>query len=637
MPRTSVFISYSRRDKRWLDQIKEFLAPVVRDRVDQWDDTRTPPGAKWFEEIQRALDSASVAVLLVSQHFLSSEFILQEELPNFLEAAGRGELTIIWVPVSASSYKYSPIAELQAAIDPDKPLANLPAARRQMALVAIADAIAQALNVQPVAAASKQKAVLLYKRWSDVDEEAVQFLDSELRKRGMTVFIDRAVPAGVTWGQRLAGEISNADVVIPLISDSSVNSEMLAREVAIAFEASRKNGGAPRILPIRLGYRGRLPKALEMLNPIQHLEWESIEDGEGNIEQLWRAIRSAAAPNTAPAQNDAPSEEEVYIERECDRELDTAIRLRERLIIIRGARQIGSTSLIGRSLRKAKQSGAKVLYTDFQAFNHDQLASVDQMYRALAEWADETLDLNTDFGQVWRDGSAPNWNFGRYLRRHVLPHCERLVWALDEVDRLFAYPWVEEFFRFLRSWYNNHALSSEPHRLTFVIASGNERYQFITELNESPFNVGVSIQMRDFKLEEIGELAYRSGVIGTREELARFYDMFDGVPSLIRMGLVELRKTSLDDLLAIAPEDNGPFGDHLRGMLMIVINSDRVSVVRSVLEGKVSISPRDFVLLRRSGILAGDSNTNVRFRCHLYREYFSRHLHSASATAGKEV
>jgi hypothetical protein len=498
--------------------------------------------------------------------------------------------------------------------------------------VAIADVIAQALNVQPVAAATKQKAVLLYKRWSDIDEEVVQFLDAELRNRGMAVFIDRAVPAGMIWGHRVAGEISNADVVIPVISEASVNSEMLAREVAIAFEASRKNGGTPRILPIRLGFRGRLPKALEMLNPIQHLEWESIEEGARQIEQLWRAIRTPAAE-----QIDAPSEEETYIERECDRELDNAIRLRERLIIIRGARQIGSTSLIGRSLRKAKQSGAKVLYTDFQAFNHEQLASVDQMYRALAEWADETLDLNTDFGQVWRDGSAPNWNFGRYLRRNVLPHCERLVWALDEVDRLFAYPWVEEFFRFLRAWYNNHALSSEPHRLTFVIASGNERYQFITELNESPFNVGVSIQMRDFSLEEIGELAYRSGVIGTKEELTRFYGMFEGVPYVIRIALAELRQTSLDHLLASAPNDNAPFGDHLRGMLAIVVNSERMNAVRSVLEGEISISPRDFVLLRRSGILAGDSNTNVRFRCPLYREYFSRNLHSASATAGKEV
>lgn len=138
---------------------------------------------------------------------------------------------------------------MQAAIDPDKPLANLPAGRRQLALVTIADAIAQALNVQPAGAVSKQKAVLLYKRWSDIDEEVVQFLDSELRKRGMAVFIDRAVPAGATWGQRLAGEISNANVVIPLISEASVNSEMLGREVAIAFEASRKNGGAPRILP----------------------------------------------------------------------------------------------------------------------------------------------------------------------------------------------------------------------------------------------------------------------------------------------------------------------------------------------------------------------------------------------------
>jgi len=63
----SVFVSYSRKDQRWLKRFQVMLKPCVRnDRVTLWADTKLKAGDKWREEIQLAISAADVAVLLVS-------------------------------------------------------------------------------------------------------------------------------------------------------------------------------------------------------------------------------------------------------------------------------------------------------------------------------------------------------------------------------------------------------------------------------------------------------------------------------------------------------------------------------------------------------------------------------------------
>jgi formylglycine-generating enzyme required for sulfatase activity/energy-coupling factor transporter ATP-binding protein EcfA2 len=147
MKRTQVFISYSHRDKKWLEELQITLKPDVRDhRLDVWDDTTIPKGAKWREEIKKALDKASVAVLLVSRYFFASDFIADNELPDLLDAAEKEGLVILWVSVSASSYEGTRIAAYQSVNDPSKPLDTLTTARRSRAFVEIVKGIERAFE-----------------------------------------------------------------------------------------------------------------------------------------------------------------------------------------------------------------------------------------------------------------------------------------------------------------------------------------------------------------------------------------------------------------------------------------------------------------------------------------------------------
>ena len=140
--RDHVFVSYSHEDREWLSRLTLILRPLTRSgELRVWADTAIEPGGSWREELERALDAAGVAVLLVSPHFLGSDFIAHNELPPLLEAARTRGLKIIWIAISASMYEATPIARYQAANDPKRPLDRMAIGEANTELVRIAEII----------------------------------------------------------------------------------------------------------------------------------------------------------------------------------------------------------------------------------------------------------------------------------------------------------------------------------------------------------------------------------------------------------------------------------------------------------------------------------------------------------------
>jgi hypothetical protein len=141
--RTKVFISYSHADKEWLDRLKRHLKPLVREgNLDCWDDTHIRPGDDWKQEIQNALDTAQVAVLLISADFFASDFIDETELPPLLDAAKAKGVRILPVILSASRFARNPaLARFQTVNQPDRPLAKMSPAEQDDVLDYVAQII----------------------------------------------------------------------------------------------------------------------------------------------------------------------------------------------------------------------------------------------------------------------------------------------------------------------------------------------------------------------------------------------------------------------------------------------------------------------------------------------------------------
>jgi internalin A len=145
--RSGVFISYSHKDADWLKKLQTMMSPLIRNNtVAVWWDGKIKPSQKWREEIDKALASAKVGVLLVSPDFLASNFINDNELPYLLGAAERHAVKLIWVLLRNCLYDKTAIASYQAAHDVSKPLNSLRGARLDAALVAICKAIEEAAN-----------------------------------------------------------------------------------------------------------------------------------------------------------------------------------------------------------------------------------------------------------------------------------------------------------------------------------------------------------------------------------------------------------------------------------------------------------------------------------------------------------
>jgi WD40 repeat protein len=161
-PRDLVFISYSHRDRVWLDRLLIFLKPYIRQNLKVWADPYIETGGEWRRDIHAALSRSCVGVLLLSADFLASDFIYDDELPPRLREAGTGAITLVIIPVTASSYETTPLAARQFVHPPDKPLDGLPEPERNAAFVHIVKEIANAAQ-KAVSDITSQPAPVLHR------------------------------------------------------------------------------------------------------------------------------------------------------------------------------------------------------------------------------------------------------------------------------------------------------------------------------------------------------------------------------------------------------------------------------------------------------------------------------------------
>ena len=495
---------------------------------------------------------------------------------------------------------------------------------------------------QPEAGSNRQakQVAIAYKAHAQPDGRLLDFLHDHLTRHGYRVFIDRHLTIGVAWAQEIENKIRGSDAVIVLLSAASNQSEMVAYEVEIAHEAAQTRG-KPVLLPVRVAYSGPLTEPLaRLLGPLQQCLWQDPDDDHRLLAQMLHALENP--PTTRPASQRTklepvggavPLDSQFYVVRPADEEFRTAIARQDSVVLVKGARQMGKTSLLARGLQQARDAGAQVILTDFQTLNAAHLESAETLYLTLAEWIAGQLELEAAAQATWNPRRGPNINFQRFLRKEILEKLSGpLVWGLDEVDRLFTCKFGSEVFGLFRSWHNARSLDPAGpwSKLTLAIAYATEAHLFITDVNQSPFNVGTRLTLEDFALEQVGELNRRYGSpLRTNAELLEFYRLVGGHPYLVRRGLHELvtKSGGLSTFAGQTDRDEGVFGDHLRRILVLLVkNPELLETVRGLLQGRPCPSVDNFYRLRTAGLIAGDAAQDARLRCKVYETYLGRHL-----------
>lgn len=379
---------------------------------------------------------------------------------------------------------------------------------------------------------------------------------------------------------------------------------------------------------------------LNLLARRQGVELVGVSDLVKAAHALASVSHSSASPLSFDAQGDvAPDSEDRgglplgspdYVVREQDEMLERGVARRPMIVLVKGAHQMGKSSLLVRGIEWARQRGARIVYTDFQKLTPQELLTPTSLFQAFGRMFSRQLRIASSPEANWNPNDSPNMNFEYWLLDHVLPGAGGpIFWFMDEADRMFGTSFYPEIFGLMRSWHNDRQVARLWHNLTIVLAYSAETHLFIRDPHQSPFNVGLRLELSDFTLDQCADLNVRHGSpLGTPRALEQFFALVGGHPYLTQYGLGWMRANEQDlhTFEALAHRDEGPVGDHLRRLRSTVQRSNYADAVSSVLTGRARPSPEAFYHLRSAGVLAGESAEHARLRCRLYEQYLLRSL-----------
>lgn len=143
-----VFVSYSRQDRKWVDELLVRLKPLIRESdFEVWEDSRIRPGSDFMAEIESAIFGCRVALLVVSAHFFASDFIARDEIPKILVQAESKGIKILPLIVGHCRFIKEPqLSRFQALNNPAEPLESLTPAEVSKVLQRAADEVEELLK-----------------------------------------------------------------------------------------------------------------------------------------------------------------------------------------------------------------------------------------------------------------------------------------------------------------------------------------------------------------------------------------------------------------------------------------------------------------------------------------------------------
>ncbi|HEY5961822.1 MAG TPA: AAA-like domain-containing protein [Polyangiaceae bacterium] len=496
-----------------------------------------------------------------------------------------------------------------------------------------------------------------YKRNIEPDETLALELCKSLRELGHEVFIDKVMPAGTQWAKRIESELGQADWLLLLLSRDSVHSEMVRGELEIARRLAAESEHGPKILPVRVSFMLPFPYPLGgYLDGIQWAAWNRDTDTLPLVETIRLALDGSDIPLSRTHPSMAPRSEfesmvptaaaalvdierpehavspksRFYLRRSTDREAVAALRTDVGVTLtIRGPRQMGKTALLNHLNIVACEQKKHTAVVDFKMFNPVALKNPTDLFSQFCAWIAEELDLDPEMDPRW-NRLPPAQACTKFMLSKILkPLGAPLLIAADELDRLFESPVKNEFFGMLRSWHEARAHKPAFENLDLVLVTSTDPENFLDDADGrgSPFNVGATIQLRDFSRAEVDELITLHS-LDRMDEFSRNWLMalLGGHPYLTRRALYLIatdqwkvsRNPNTDELIGPA----SPFSDHLRHYLLQLQSRSRLAVeLKRALSGQACSSPLLFSYLHGAGLLSG-SHTDPSPRCVLYEHFF---------------
>ncbi|MGD1922367.1 MAG: AAA-like domain-containing protein [Pleurocapsa sp.] len=245
------------------------------------------------------------------------------------------------------------------------------------------------------------------------------------------------------------------------------------------------------------------------------------------------------------------------------------------LIKVKSPENMGKTSLAIRILNHARTQKYRTVMLNLQLAEAPVLSDLTKFLRWLMTNITFQLGIESQLNEYWDEDLGSKVSCSAYFQGHILEQIsEPLVLALDEVNHLFEYPEIaKEFLPLLRFWHEEANNFSIWQNLRLVVVHSTDIYVPL-DINQSPFNVGMSITIPEFNFDQVKDLAnryrFQLEVDDLEQSLKSLMNMVGGFPYLIRLAFYALstQPMTFEELLTLAPTSSGIYRSYLQRHLV---------------------------------------------------------------------
>lgn len=531
-----------------------------------------------------------------------------------------------------------------------------------------------------------QPSVLISYRGTGIDQivarnlqPLLQDLDYEPFVRNLDEIIPSPLQAHGASQTQIDCELMHCQGFILILSSRSAVSEMLLEQLKRLYAwRSKAHEIMPRLLAISVDRFETLPLSHDFRHYLEDFliqEWSSDGDLQSMAQWLQNHLqhqRSEADPRLEwlPSQQSSADSSDMktmlspasfssvevpmptaepeipqgqvrlasafYIERPpYEMQCYEAIARPGALIRLKAPRQMGKTSLMARILHQATERGYKAIPISFQHADRDIFQDLGSLLQWFCTKVARKLQISPQIEDHWVDTYGSKDNCTAYFEDYILPEINGpLVLGLDEVDAVFQHPKIaDDFFGLLRAWYEEASYGSDDSKLwehmRLIVVHSTEVYLPL-DVNQSPFNVGLPIDLPAFNQAQVSDLTTRQGIKWTAQEIETLMTLVGGHPYLVRLALYHVahRQLTLKNLCQTAPTESGIYGDHLRRHLWhLERHPELAHAYRAILQASepISLDSERMFKLHSLGLVHLQGNGAIP-SFELYRRYFGDRL-----------
>ncbi len=503
-------------------------------------------------------------------------------------------------------------------------------------------------QVAPDALHKLPNILISYDRREALDQEIAIKLQNALQDFCHRVFLEEDRKTGEAWAERTETILDIADFVIVLLSDKSAHSNVIFEQLKMVADLEIEGVPTKQLLPVGINCAEVANNAIgEYLN---ELPWALFLNGSNDyslvriMAQLKSAItRVASLPygkseridkrkmfNNLRTQSDKP-----YLRRKGDEIVDQIIGERGSTITVKGSRELGKTWLINRVINQLNQQQLATVRLDMQKYVSylRSVTDISELNRKLCYEIAEQRHLNLDnlIEDLWERQLVAPIKMERFIEGLFKHENEQIFLFLDNADALLqgTNNQRNDFFAMLRGWHENRGSKHVWDNLTLIVAISTEPWLLIEDLDQSPFNVGTTITLQDFKFGQTQQLNAHYNEQFAVEQLQQLYDLVSGHPYLTHLAIRTARYN--DDLgvysLNHPIEEDSMFADHLRSLFLRLQRGgeELIDGMRQVVKKQQCDDIEVYQRLRSAGLVRGNGREK-RPRCLLYELYFREYL-----------